>query len=135
MIRFPSLNDESNPDPEYKKYIEVLNNLSNQTGHNGTHVETKRQLYKNFLCYNNLYKEFIYSNFDKLHEYGMFEFNIAKYEKVRVNLETMYKSAKNQLPKNKSRNRRGNYPMTKFNITKPANSNIGNNSFITNVRL
>jgi hypothetical protein len=135
MFRFPSLNVESN-----SVYIEVLNNLNKQINHNGPHLETKSELYRNFVCYNNLYKEYIYSKFDELHEGGLFEVNIAKYEEVRVNLETMYKSAKNQLakkqlPKNKSRNRRGNYPMTKFNITNPAMSNIGNNSFNTRVRL
>jgi hypothetical protein len=53
MKQFPSSNDESSS--EYKKYYEVLNNLSNQIDHNGTHLETKRQLYKNFLCYDDLY--------------------------------------------------------------------------------
>jgi hypothetical protein len=109
MKQFKTSNEEASP--EYKKYYQVLDNLSKQMEDNNKGinvVESKRQLYKNFVCYNELYQKFIKSNYAELHAYGLelYEYNIKPYESVRDNLEKMYKSAKN-----KTRNARGNLPM------------------------
>ena len=72
-------------------------------------VESKRQLYKNFVCYNDLYKKFLKSNNANLHEYGIYEYNIKPYESVLKDLEQKYKIAKN-----KTRNARGNRPMNRI---------------------
>jgi hypothetical protein len=119
MKQYQTSNEQASP--EYKKCYQVLDNLSKRIDDNnkGIHVvESKRQIYKNFVCYNDLYQKFLISNYDNLHEYGLYERNIKPYELVLKDLEQKYK-----ISKNKTRNARGNGPMNKIEyIPKLTNS-------------